>query len=67
VWRAVYQRRGSELFDLYVDKDERNDIIHLKQEKADDMKKEMLEYINSCLNIHLSIRNRINKLDDKTR
>ena len=67
MWRAVYQRRGSELFDLYVDKGEKNNIIHLKREDDDDMKKEILEYINLYLDVYSSVNARINKLDDKTR
>jgi len=67
VWRAVFQRRGGELFDLVVDKDERNNIIHLKQEEADDMKKEMLENVNLYLGVRLSMKIRKNRMDDKTR
>jgi len=67
VWSAVYQRKGSELFDLYVDKGEKNNIIHLKREDDDDMKKEILEYINLYLDVYSSVNARINKLDDKTR
>lgn len=67
MWSAVYQRKGSELFDLYVDKGEKNNIIHLKREDDDDMKKEILEYINLYLDVYSSVNARINKLDDKTR
>ena len=67
VWRSVFQRRSSELFNLDVDKEEGNNIIHLNREDADEMKKEMLEYIKSYLDVHLSIKTRADKLDDKTR
>jgi arylsulfatase A-like enzyme len=66
-WRAVFQIKKNELFDIDDDPEETNNIIDLKRERAELMKEEMLEKIKTCLMVNNSVMKKLNRLDEQSK
>lgn len=66
-WRAVFQARKNELYDLNIDPGETKNVINLNQERAKELKNEMFEFIYSYMTVRPSLEIPAHQLDEQSK